>query len=264
MGQTNDFWIMEPGCALFWIMLIASILVLAAVSWFVRDKSERFKINLISIACILTFLGFFVYKYYLSMDAEYDRAYAIMGGFNWWGELPLHLCNINLLLIPMALWLDNRHLKGFCFFVGPLGALMALLMPSIGFSGYPIFMPRMLGFYLTHYMLIIEALSIVTFGLYYPRFTDVFSSSLILFIIAAVMFVISMILRLSGLNPRANYFFTIETEGNPVFEMFKRWISVPLFYLLPCIPLLAAYILMVTSGFKLANLISGKNSRDSQ
>ena len=41
-----------------------------------------------------------------------------------------------MILIPIAVLKKSRPLMCFCFFLGPLGALMALLMPGNGFNGY--------------------------------------------------------------------------------------------------------------------------------
>ena len=81
------------------------------------------------------------YKLSLSMDAVYVRAY-YPNGFNIFNELPLHLCNINLFLIPLGVWKRNRSIMGFSFFVAPLGALMVLLFPKPLFSGFSLFLPR--------------------------------------------------------------------------------------------------------------------------
>ena len=60
----------------------------------------------------------------------YIRAY-YPNGFNIFNELPLHLCNINLFLIPLGVWKRNRSIMGFSFFVAPLG----LSLIHISFSG---------------------------------------------------------------------------------------------------------------------------------
>jgi hypothetical integral membrane protein (TIGR02206 family) len=193
-----------------------------------------------------------VYKYYLSIDSDYDRITAAMGGFNWWGELPLQLCNINMILIPIAALKKSRPLMCFCFFLAPLGALMALAMPANGFAGYSLLLPRMLGFYLTHFMIFIEGLALVTYGLYRPHFKDLPRTLLTSCVIALAVFLFNMFLRTTGLNPRANYFFSVETEGNFLLEIFHSWIPVPFLYLLPAVLIVAVYMLIVTAPFELA------------
>ena len=257
MSTVKNNFIIEPFNGTFIAFFVLFIAILVIASLIMRNKSDSAKRAVIVTACIITLIGFFVYKYYLSIDAEFDAANQAMGGFNWWGELPLQLCNINMILIPIAVLTQKRPLLCFCFFVGPLGALMALLMPTAGFSGYSLLIPRMLGYYGTHMAIIIEALAIVTFGLFRPRFRDIPRTCITVIVIAFVIFIINLILRGTGLHPKANYFFIMETEGNPILEIFRRLIPLPYLYELPCIAVLAVYMSVITAFFT----VFGKKDR---
>ena len=245
--------IYHPFNAVFWALCAGFLLALIIASLLLRGRSETAKCAVVVTACVLTTIGFFVYKYFLSIDAEFDAATAAMGGFNWWGELPLQLCNINMLLIPIAVLTGKRPLLSFCFFLGPLGAAMAILMPGAGFDGYSILLPRMIGYYGTHFMIIIEALSLVTFGLFRPRFRDLPGTAVTVLVVALVIFGVNALLRLTGLHPHANYFFSMETEGNFVLELFHSWIPYPFLYLLPCIVVLMVYMAVITTFFAIAD-----------
>ena len=251
--MNDSFWVIRPFNGVFCAVGAAFLALLIAAGLLLRRKSERTRRAVLVAACAVTLAGFFVYKYFLSIDPEFDRLTASMGGFNWWGELPLQLCNINMLLIPVAVLTGRRPLLSFCFFVGPLGALMALVMPGMGFDGYSLLLPRMLGYYGTHFMIVIEALAIVVFGLYRPRFRDLPGTWLTVFLISLGVFCVNLLLRFTGLHPKANYFFSMETEGNFLLELFHRWIPVPFLYLLPSIVILAAYMGLITLGFALAD-----------
>ncbi len=261
MTSTADILILRPFNAVFLVTFAAFVLLLVIASLLVRGRSARVKKIVIVTACILTLIGFFVYKYCLSIDADYDRIQSDMGGFNWWGELPFHLCNVNMILIPIAVLTKKRPLLSFCFFVGPLGATLALVMPGNGFDGYSILLPRMIGYFGTHFMIVILALSIVTFGFYKPRFRDIPMTALTLAAVAFVAFLISLLFRVTGLNAFANYFYTMDPEGNPVLGLFKKLIPVPYLYLLPSILVIAAYAALVTLGFFLADRIQGRISK---
>ena len=260
MPANPDFWIMRPFNTLFLLVFAAFLLLLVIASLLLKNKSERTKQMVLVAACVLTFIGFFFYKNALSRDADYNVITASMGGFNWWGELPLHLCNINMILIPIAVLKKSRPLMCFCFFLGPLGALMALLMPGNGFNGYSLLLPRMLGYYGTHFMIIIEGLAIVCFGLFRPRFRDLPRAVLIAVLIALCIFCINMLLRFSGLHPKANYFYSVETEGNFLLELFHSWLPWPFLYLLPCIAILGVYMLIVTTPFAIAERAKKKQT----
>ena len=252
MSIDSEFWIMRPFNGLFCLCFAAFVLLLVLASLLLRNKSENTRRAVLVAACLVTLAGYFVYKYLLSLDADYNVITANMGGFNWWGELPLQLCNINMILIPIAVLRRSRPLMCFSFFLGPLGALMALLMPGNGFSGYSLLLPRMLGYYGTHFMIVIEGLALVTFGLFRPRFRDLPRAVLAILLIALCVFGINMLLCWSGLHPKANYFFSVETEGNFLLEIFHSWIPYPFLYLMPAIGILVPYMLLVTLGFTLA------------
>ena len=118
-------------------------------------------------------IGFFVYKGFLSADVQFLQVSGL-DKFNWFNELPLQLCNINMfVLIPIGILTRRRSLLGFAFFVAPLAALMALVFPEAPFFGYSLWLPRMLGFYVTHILIIVCGLSLVTLGFYRPGFRDI-------------------------------------------------------------------------------------------
>ena len=253
-----DFWVMRPFNALFYAVFAAFILVLVVASLVLRDRDEAVRRRTLVWACVVTLIGFFTYKGFLSADREYDVLTAAMGGFNWWGELPLQLCNINMLLIPIAVIWNKRSLMSFSFFVGPLGALMALVMPGVGFDGYSLLLPRMLGYYGTHFAIVIEALALAAFGLYRPRFRDLPRTLATILAIALAVFCVNLLLRATGLHPKANYFFSVETEGNPLLELFHSWVPVPFLYLLPSLVLLSAYMGLVMLVFWVSERVSAR------
>ena len=257
----DDFWIMRPFNGVFWCVTLAFLALLVVATVLLRNRSEATRRRVLIVASIVTTIGFFVYKGFLSVDTEFDQVAAEIGGFNWWGELPLQLCNINMILIPIAVHWNKRALMSFCFFVGVLGAAMAVAMPGLGFSGYSLLLPRMIGFYGTHFAVIIEGLSLVTLGLYRPRFRDLPKTMLALTVIALLACGFSLFLRATGLYEKANYFFSVETEGNAILELFHKFLPAPFLDLIPCLLILAAYMLVVmlviTGIEKLKGLVSG-------
>ena len=74
---------------------------------------------------------------------------------------------------------------------------------------------------------------------------------------------INVLLRWSGLHPKANYFFAMETEGNFILDIFYKWIPYPFLYLLPSVVILSVYMSLITAGFALADRIRGKDRTSS-
>lgn len=238
--------IVKPFSPMFIALFVLGFLFLWLITKVLRDAKDSVKQATFIIICLITAVCFFIYKYALSKDAEYNVVYAPYGGFNWWQELPLNLCNIHMLLIPVAVATKKRQLLSFCFYVAPLGALMALLMPVLGFSGYSVFLPRIIGFYGTHIMVIVEAIALYTLDFYKPEYKDILSATFITFIISLFVFGINLILEFFKLCPNPNYFFLMNTEGNPILELFKSYIPYRYLYALPCGLILMVWSLIVT------------------
>ena len=251
----NDFLILRPFNGLFFLLFAAFALVFLILSVIMRRCSDKVRRGVLAGLMLFTLAVFVWYKIMLSLDTEYSAmcAAAGKGEFNWWGELPLQLCNINMILVPVGLLLNKRPLLSFSFFLGPLGALMALLMPGVGFEGCSILLPRMLGYYGTHFMVFFGSLALWTFGIYRPTFRDILPALLSALALCFVIFLINLAFRGLGLNRYSNYFFNVDTEGNPLLELFRRWIPYPGLYMLPCLLILVPYMLLVTALFRLAD-----------
>ena len=259
MTEKHEKWLLKPFNPLFWSLFALFVGILVAASVALRNQSDMTRRVVLSAACLFTFIWFFIYKHFLSIDEEYNviRTEIGMGGFNWWGELPLHLCNINMMLIPVAVLTNCRPLESFCFFSAPLGAFLALAMPGDGFECYSLRLPRIIGFFGTHYMIFIEGLAIATFGFYKPEFRDIPVTTLTTIILTFCIFVINVIMRRTGVYPNANYFYTIETEGNYFLELFYKWLPVPGLYSIFCVLTLTVYMALLTGLISLWDLITG-------
>ena len=249
----SDFWIMRPFNGLFLAVFAAFLLLLIVSSLLLRKKPERTKRIVLIAACVATTIGFVVYKYFLSLDRDFNVLTAEMGGFNWWGELPLQLCNINMILIPVGVLTKKRPLMSFSFFLGPLGAAMALMMPGVGFENCSILLPRMIGYYFTHFMVFFGALALWGFGIYKPTFRDILPALISTIILNLVIFLINLGFRRLGLNPFSNYFYNVETEGNPVLELFHSWLPYPFAFTIPSLGILIPYMLIVTGLFQIGS-----------
>ncbi|MCF0151581.1 MAG: YwaF family protein [Firmicutes bacterium] len=237
--------IISPFNPVWFGCLIGGFAALGIATRLVRSTSARFRENLIAGAMIFTFICFWIYKYSVSIDMEYLQLRQEAGladeQFSWWLELCLHLCNINMILIPFAVKLKKRGLLFITSVIGPLGALAALLMPGIGFAGYSLLTGRVLGFYFTHLMVLFGGLSVIAFDLYTPSLCDVPKGLASLFLLNFVIFLFNITVRSTGIETHANYFYNMEPEGNPILELFYSWLPVPFLYTVFLLPIAAAW-----------------------
>ena len=213
---------------LLWLLGLAAAMG-GCVWWFCRMGKPRRMQRIVSLIP-------------LALEAA-RLVYLALRGYLTIYELPLHLCNINLFLIPLGVWKRNRSIMGFSFFVAPLGALMALLFPEPLFSGFSLLMPRIFGYYVTHAILVVCGLSLATLGFYRPDPRDIPRILKTFGLLAVGAHLINLLLRLT-LCPEANYFFTYGAEIG-VLKLFWRIIPVPLLYGLPAPLILAGYMYAV-------------------
>ncbi|MBQ0102088.1 MAG: YwaF family protein, partial [Firmicutes bacterium] len=130
---------------------------------------------------------------------------------------------------------------------------MALTLPAVGFYDCSILLPRMLGYYITHYLVLIGGPMMCLLGFFRPKFKDFPKTLIASFCVLTGVSLINVILRVTKLNPYANYFYSMETEGNPILELLHSLIPYPYFYMLPLIVILVTYMTLVTLPFAIAD-----------
>lgn len=252
--------IMKPFNGTFLLVFAVHLLILIVLSLIFRKKSEQTRRTVIAAVYILGLVIFIVYKIFLSRDTAYSVicAEAGKGEFSWWLELPFQLCNINLLLIPIAVLTMKRPLLSFAFFLAPLGAGFALAMPGIGFEKYSLLTPRIFFYYVTHFMVFFGGPMLACFGLYKPRFRDTVPTVLMMLAITFAVFLLNELLIVTKANEYANYFFTNNPEGNAILELCWSLIPAPFLYELPLMLILVPFVLIVTAGFWIVEKVKNK------
>lgn len=239
--------IVRPFNAGFWLIaaLTAAVLVLLYVLG--RGKTQRQREKMLLALCAFNLVFYFVYKGLLSQDAEFLLVKG-MDEFNWFDELPLQLCNINLFLIPLGILTKKRPILGFSFFFAPLGALLAMASPNAPFVGFSLALPRMIGYYGTHALLIVCGLALAVLNIYRPRRRDMGGILAALLALAVCMHGVNTLLR-ATVCPQANYFYTYYSDIS-LIRLMWRLIPVPLLYQFSGLLPLAGYMLAVSYAFE--------------
>ena len=99
-----------PFRGLHLLLLLLTAAAALLIFLLLRGKPGAWRARFLIGVCFFNLALFAGYKLSLSMDAAYIRAY-YPNGFNIFNELPLHLCNINLFLIPLGVWKKNRSVR---------------------------------------------------------------------------------------------------------------------------------------------------------
>lgn len=166
--------------------------------------------------------------------------------------LPFHMCNINALLIPIALITKNKKI-GNLLLLWSVGALIALIVNHSA-ANFELLSITFLQYYLSHTFefgipILIFALKII------PLDAKTIPSTLLisLCILIVVHFInlgLNKYIEINDLRDWkgdlivVNYMFTIKPD-NPALQFFYNLIPIPFLYVLPIFPIFTIYLLLI-------------------
>ncbi|MDO4545211.1 MAG: YwaF family protein [Bacillota bacterium] len=239
-------------------MMVATMTAVGILLWLLlrRLPQEKRRKGMLLLCAALIIL-FVVYRLLQSQDDRYLEYYGLEV-YNWWEALPLHLCYVSLFLMPLGIIKRWKVLLGFCFYITPLGAMMTLVFPDPLFVGCSLFEPSAFCFYLLHCLLAISGILLAPLGFFRPNFRAIWSSLALLFILAAIMHVVNRIMQ-HTVCPHANYFYTCDTVGISLLELFWNLIPIPWVYEIPILSIPFVYMMIITVPFILVDRYRNKN-----
>lgn len=106
--------IIRPFNAGFFLLVAIMIGAIVLLWALLHGQPERWRAAVLITLCMVNIIGFFVYKWFLSGDAEFLQVSGL-DKFNWFNELPLQLCNINMFLIPIGILTHRAPCSGLPF-----------------------------------------------------------------------------------------------------------------------------------------------------
>lgn len=180
---------------------------------------------------IVSYLFLIVYRTYLLFDKEYGMAY-YGGPVNFYHELLIYPCNIVSLFYLIGVLTNNSILLTFCM-VYSWGPIAALIFTGKGFEEYSLLKPRMIGYYFTHYMMLLNVPFMICGHYFIPSINYVPHALVIYALLSLIALVINLLLRKSKLDENANYFYNVDPDGNAILELFKKLIPYPYLFTFP-------------------------------
>ncbi len=240
--------IINPFNPVYFGYLILNLLLIVIITLILRKKSEKIKLMSIMSICIFNAIFWVIYKIilYIGNPELANTGYS----FVFWKELPLHLCNVSLILVPIGLVLKKKWLYAYGFYVSVLGAFMAITFPTLGFYGTSLFTPHNIGFYGTHGLIIVVGILLVTLGFLKPSLSDIPFLVLILLALAIIAYDINNTIYYLT-NVKANYFYVIEPEGISILELFWKVLPIQFFYMVFGIFILVVYSIIINGLFSI-------------
>ena len=210
-----------------------------ALYFILKNKSEKSQKHLLIGICCFDILLYAIYKIYQAF---------IYDGYNFVliYNLPLHFCNINLVLLPLAIITENKTLMAYQVYFGTLLAFFALTAIDPSFRGKPFFEFSCLVYYYYHSMLTIIPFILIKIKLFKPSLKNLWHPIVLMIVLTALVHILNIVLRSTGIGPNANYFYTFGLVGDPFTEIFKSIIPYNFFYLIPILLIIfIPYILLI-------------------
>lgn len=178
---------------------------------------------------------------------------AILFNLLAWGTpleyLPLHLCSLNAMVLPFAVYKKNELLSNLLL-LWSLGALVALVVNSAQ-AEYEIFSFTFLFYFFPHVLEFGIPILLFKLGHVKKKLKYIWTTVAITLVAYIVIHVINVMLNAYCLNNniinpsqelvQVNYMFSINPD-NPVLAIFYSWIPYPFWYMLPVIPIVIVYL----------------------
>lgn len=172
---------------------------------------------------------YFIQRYFMFRDPVFFQMYGSAPKDFLIHLLPLHLCYSGLLLTMVGLYKDYEPLMGFGFYVGLLGAFMAMISPDGYYNNQSLLHLPTLFFYLTHGLLTVMYACIGLLGLFPHGWKTERKALLVLILLTVVLHGINTLGERVGLEGM-NYCYTLSPGGSGILEMLWSWIPYPWIY----------------------------------
>lgn len=230
------------------VSLLFAVVLTVGLHFLLRKLSDRRKT---AVLFVLSFAGIS----------------AIVFNLVTWGSpleyLPLHMCSVHALILPVTVATRHRVLGMFSLFCC-LGAILALVV-NTGQAHFEILSPTFAFYYFPHVLEAAVPILLFTTGLIRPEGRSILPTVLFTVLVyTAVHFTnvgINAYAAAQGLanwegnTLTVNYMFSLSHEENPLLKMFWHCIPYPYWYMYAAVPILAVYL---SSIWGLTRLLSKK------
>lgn len=221
------------------VTLVISVLLIIGIYLILKNKEEKIQITVLGI---LSFSGIAAIIYnLLTWDSPLEY-------------LPFHLCSLNALMLPIAVFTKNKTLNNLLL-LWALGALLALVINTAQ-ADFEIFSWTFIFYYFPHTLELGIPILIFLLKLAKLDFKCVLSTIVITFISYTIIHFINVsinafclennILNSSGEIIQVNYMYSILPE-NPVLQLFYNMVPHSYWYMLIAIPVIIVYLSCIYS-----------------
>jgi len=182
------------------VITLMPVIAFTGVHFTLHKRGGRAVQTVLLLICGFNAGLYAVYKFAQAADPNFN--------FVLFTNLPLHFCNINLILIPLAIYTKSRTLMAYQVYFGVPLAGLALLTVYPAFIGTHIFQFTTFVYFFYHSMLFVLPILLMSLKLFAPSFGNIWQPTLKLVGLTFIMHMVNVVFRATGLALGANYFFT--------------------------------------------------------
>lgn len=219
------------------ISLIFAIFIIFILYKLLEKKEEKIQILTLGI---LSFSGIFAIIYNLiawNSPIEY---------------LPFHLCSLNAMVLPIAVFTKNKHLNNLLL-LWSLGAILAIVVNSAQ-ADYEIFSLTFAIYYFPHVLEFVIPLLMFKLNLVKKDISCIKTTLIITLISYTLIHLINVninnylelnnIVDYAGNLIQVNYMYSIQPE-NPVMSLFYMILPYEYWYMFLAIPIIFIYLIFI-------------------
>lgn len=220
------------GNTLWWCFLGSAVCIGILINCILIKKSFEQKRKFFLVVTIGIFVLFYLQRILMFNEEQFAQLWGTEADTIILQLLPLQLCYLTSVLLLIGLLWRNETLLAFCFYVGSLGAVLAIVSPDSYYTDINLLeVPSAILFYFLHGMIAVVYFSVGTTGLITPGWKKGLTSTALLGVFYTIIHVINMVGKAMGLEA-INYFYSLDTGGSGALDMFWNLIPYPFWYLL--------------------------------
>lgn len=223
--------IISSGNFVWWVVMALTGVGTYGLYAILESCNVGFQRNALLACGFIVFVLYFLQRFFMFRDPDFLEKFGSNGKERLVQWLPLHVCYSGLMLTMVGLYYNYDPLEAFGFYVGWLGAFMAMVSPDKYYKNKPLFHPPILFLYLTHGLLMALYSCIFFLGLFQPSWSAGIQSVFILILLTLGLHGINRIGHRWGLFTM-NYGYTMSPEGSYLLEIGWKWIPYRYLYVL--------------------------------
>lgn len=235
---------------LFVAFLMTSMVLLAILLGLKNKNKEEHIKNKVLIWAAFLIDGFELFKIAFNLGASEDAS-------SWKRDLPLFLCSIQLIVIPLAAFSKGKLREAsldFVFIFGILGAVLGTIGAAQNYNAYPVLSFPNVVSGITHTISGFASLYIVISGMTSMKFKNLPILLIILTAFCVTAYVANILLDY-------NYMFLMSHDGTPYQIFYDLVGGHPVFYPMIVVVLFYLYIFAFVYVY---NIIKNRGSKKQQ